>query len=259
MKIFEKFALILFCNIVLIISVLLCVMIFGWVDIRTIGNVIGGWLVGETSSKIILGVCALLIIIAIKCIFFDRGSGDPMRDRPGVLLQNENGKLLISKDTLENLVNSVTNEYKDTKDITTKVELDKDNNVNVLATIVVSNDVIAVIAGVAVSEVSGVASMAGGFAGGISEVLSGKKNMAKGIKVDNTEKGIKIDVNIIVEYGARIPDVAYEIQNRVKKAIENMTGLKIDEINVHIQGVNTSSDNKEKEETEKEEEKIESN
>ena len=140
MKIFEKFALILFCNIVLIISVLLCVMIFGWVDIRTIGNVIGGWLVGETSSKIILGVCALLIIIAIKCIFFDRGSGDPMRDRPGVLLQNENGKLLISKDTLENLVNSVTNEYKDTKDITTKVELDKDNNVNVLATIVVSND-----------------------------------------------------------------------------------------------------------------------
>ena len=90
MKIFEKFALILFCNIVLIISVLLCVMIFGWVDIRTIGNVIGGWLVGETSSKIILGVCALLIIIAIKCIFFDRGSGDPMRDRPGVLLQNEN-------------------------------------------------------------------------------------------------------------------------------------------------------------------------
>ena len=60
----------------------------------------------------------------------------------------------------------------------------------------------------------------------------------KGIKVDNTEKGLKIDVNIIVEYGDRIPDVAYEIQNRVKKAIEDMTGLNIDEVNVHIQGVN---------------------
>lgn len=103
----------------------------------------------------------------------------------------------------------------------------------------ISDDVVAVIAGVAVSEVQGVASMAGGFAGGISEVFSGKKNMAKGIKVDVTENTAKIDVNIIVEYGSRIPDVAFEIQNRVKKAVENMTGLKVEEVNVHVQGVNT--------------------
>lgn len=105
----------------------------------------------------------------------------------------------------------------------------------------ISNDVIAVIAGVAVSEVNGVAGMAGGFAGGISEVFSGKKNLAKGIKVDATEKKAKIDVNIIVEYGARIPDVAFEIQNRVKKAVENMTGLEVAEVNVHVQGVDTKS------------------
>ena len=105
----------------------------------------------------------------------------------------------------------------------------------------ISNDVVAVIAGVAVSEVSGVASMSGGFAGGISEVLSGKKNLAKGIKVDSGEKETKIDVNIIVEYGARIPDVAFEIQNKVKKAVENMTGLKVVEVNVHIQGVSTDN------------------
>ena len=103
----------------------------------------------------------------------------------------------------------------------------------------ISDDVVAVIAGVAVSEVQGVADMAGGFAGGISEVFSGKKNMAKGIKVDVTENTAKIDVNIIVEYGSRIPDVAFEIQNRVKKAVENMTGLKVEEVNVHVQGVNT--------------------
>jgi len=101
----------------------------------------------------------------------------------------------------------------------------------------IADDVVATIAGKAALEVKGVFSMAGGFAGGISEVF-GKKTYTKGIKVDNTEKGLKIDVNIIVEYGARIPDVAYEIQNRVKKAIENMTGLSIDEVNVHIQGVN---------------------
>lgn len=107
----------------------------------------------------------------------------------------------------------------------------------------IADDVVAVIAGVAVSEVQGVANMAGGFAGGITEVLSGKKNMAKGIKVDVGEKDTKIDVNIIVEYGTRIPDVAYEIQTKVKKAVETMTGLKVVEVNVHVQGVNISTVN----------------
>ena len=108
----------------------------------------------------------------------------------------------------------------------------------------IADDVVATIAGKAAMEVAGVYSMSGGFAGGISEVF-GKKSYTKGIKVDNSEKGLKIDVNIIVEYGARIPDVAYEIQNRVKKAIENMTGLTIEEVNVHVQGVNTEIQNKE--------------
>ena len=112
----------------------------------------------------------------------------------------------------------------------------------------ISNDVIAVISGVAVSEVQGVSSMAGGFAGGISEVLSGKKNLAKGIKVDKDENKVKIDVNIIVEYGTRIPDVAFEIQNRVKTSVENMTGFKVEEVNVHVQGVSTNTVAKEEEE-----------
>ncbi len=105
----------------------------------------------------------------------------------------------------------------------------------------ISDDVVAVIAGVAVSEVPGVAGMAGRFAGGISEVLSGKKNLAKGIKVEVEGNDTKIDVNIIVEYGSRIPDVAFEIQNRVKKAVESMTGLNVEEVNVHVQGVDTDT------------------
>ena len=118
----------------------------------------------------------------------------------------------------------------------------------------ISNDVVAVIAGVAVSEVPGVAGMSGGFAGGITEVLSGKKNLAKGIKVDINDKKAKIDVNIIVEYGSRIPDVAFEIQNRVKKAVENMTGLTVEEVNVHVQGVNTDTVREEIKEENNEEE-----
>lgn len=116
-----------------------------------------------------------------------------------------------------------------------EVALESNTNIKI------ADDVIAVIAGVAVSEVPGVAEMSGGFAGGISEVLSGKKNLSKGIKVESGEKETKIDVNIIVEYGTRIPDVAFEIQNKVKNAVENMTGLKVVEVNVHIQGVSTES------------------
>ena len=122
----------------------------------------------------------------------------------------------------------------------------------------ISNDVVAVIAGMAASEVTGVAEMAGGFAGGISEVLSGKKNLAKGIKVEILDnKEARIDVNIIVEYGARIPDVAFEIQKRVKKSVENMTGLNVLEVNVHIQGVSIAQNKKEEKVEVKEEEKKE--
>ena len=105
----------------------------------------------------------------------------------------------------------------------------------------ISDDVVSVIAGVAASEVPGVCSMSGGI--GISEVF-GKKNMAKGIKSDVGEKETKIDVNIIVEYGVRIPDIAYEIQNRVKKAVESMTGLKVSEVNIHVQGVQVMDNEK---------------
>ncbi len=129
--------------------------------------------------------------------------------------------------------NKITNEIEEVT-----ISESTDNN-----EIKIADDVVAVIAGVAVSEVPGVAEMAGGFAGGITEVLSGKKNLAKGIKVEVGDKETKIDVNIIVEYGVRIPDVAFEIQNRVKKAVETMTGLKVIEVNVHVQGVSTETEN----------------
>ncbi|MBP3255898.1 MAG: Asp23/Gls24 family envelope stress response protein [Clostridia bacterium] len=112
----------------------------------------------------------------------------------------------------------------------------------------IADEVVAVISGIAVSEVPGVSEMAGGFAGGITEVLSGKKNLAKGIKVEVGDKETKIDVNIIVDYGVRIPDVAFEIQNRVKKAVESMTGLNVVEVNVHVQGVNTDTNDEKTEE-----------
>lgn len=144
-------------------------------------------------------------------------------------------------------------ENKDTIEEAEVIEVSEENNEEIK----IADDVVSIIAGKAVSEISGVAGMAGGFAGGISEVLSGKKNLSKGIKVDVGEKEVKIDVNIIVEYGARIPDVAFEIQNRVKKAVETMTGLNVTAVNVHVQGVNIAEEKQA--ETEQETNKEEQN
>ena len=129
-------------------------------------------------------------------------------------------------------------------------EITIENTEGETSSIQIADDVVSVIAGKAVAETPGVYAMAGSFAGGISEVLSGRKNLSKGIKVDVGEKETKIDVNIIVEYGSRIPDVAFEIQNRVKTAVEGMTGA----VNVHVQGVNTEAATEEKEEQSSDEE-----
>ena len=107
----------------------------------------------------------------------------------------------------------------------------------------IADEVVAIIAGIAATEVQGVAGMSGGIAGGIAEML-GRKNLSKGVKVEVGEKEAAIDLYIIVEYGSRIPDVAWEIQERVKKSVESMTGLNCVEVNIHIQGVNIEKDHK---------------
>ncbi len=99
-----------------------------------------------------------------------------------------------------------------------------------------NNDVIATIAGLSTMDVEGVAGMSGGFTAGVVELL-GRKNMTKGVKVEVGEEECAIDLNIIVQYGARIPEVCNNIQKEVRKGIETMTGLRVVEINIHVQGV----------------------
>ena len=105
-----------------------------------------------------------------------------------------------------------------------------------LGTVKIADEVVSIIAGLAATEVEGVASMSGGIAGGISEVL-GRKNFSKGVKVEVGTEEAKVDIFISVKYGERIPDVAWDIQESVKKAIESMTGLNVSSVNIHVQGV----------------------
>lgn len=100
----------------------------------------------------------------------------------------------------------------------------------------ISADVITVIAHTVASEVEGVAGMNANIAENISSVL-GRKNATKGVKVELNDKDVNIDFYIVVDYGARIPEVAWKIQERVKSAVESMTGMNVASINIHVQGV----------------------
>jgi len=114
-----------------------------------------------------------------------------------------------------------------------------------LGTIRIADEVVSIIAGLAATEVEGIAGMSGGLVGGIAEML-GRKNFSKGVKVEVGEREAAIDLYIIVKYGVRIPDVALAAQENIKQAIENMTGLSVVEVNVHVQGVNFPEENEEK-------------
>ena len=110
--------------------------------------------------------------------------------------------------------------------------IDKDGN------IAISNDVIATIAAIAAKSIDGVYGMVNSLTGGFAELL-GKKNPSKGVKVTVNDRDVKIDMFVVVEYGVKIPDVAWEIQGKTKSEVEAMTGLNVTAVNVNIEGVNT--------------------
>lgn len=126
--------------------------------------------------------------------------------------------------------------------------LEAENNINEYGAVKIADDVVAIIAEIAAKEVKGIVGMSGGIADSITEML-GKKSPSKGVKVEVGDEETAIDLYVIVEYGVRIPDVAWQVQENVKKAVETMTGLKVVEVNIHIQGVNLEKESKQEDAT----------
>lgn len=114
---------------------------------------------------------------------------------------------------------------------------------NKTGTISYANDVIAIIAGLAATEIAGISGMSGGITSSIAEML-GRKNLTKGVKVEVGTEETAIDLNVIVDYGVQIHKVAFDVQENVKKAVETMTGLHVVEVNVYVQGVNVAQEPK---------------
>jgi uncharacterized alkaline shock family protein YloU len=101
----------------------------------------------------------------------------------------------------------------------------------------ISDEVVGVIAGLATTEIKGVVGMSANLVGGITQILTGKKNLSKGVKVNVGESSATIDLFVVVEYGVKIPEVSKLIQENVKKTVETMTGLVVSAVNIHVQNV----------------------
>ena len=112
-----------------------------------------------------------------------------------------------------------------------------------LGEVQIADEVVATIAGLAATEVEGVASMAGNITNELIGKL-GVKNLSKGVKVDVTEEHVSVDLSLNIKYGYNIPDVSERVQDRVKSAIENMTGLEVAMVNIRIVNVNMGKEDK---------------
>lgn len=140
MKILDRIGLALFSSLMLIISIIVCLMIFGWLSVDLVHELVVMAINDSVSSNIMLGLSIAFILLAIKCIFFDSSSKQEMDYKNGILLENSDGKLLITKDTIENLVNSVVKGFDSAENVTTRVELDNENNVTVFVNLSVKEN-----------------------------------------------------------------------------------------------------------------------
>ena len=129
MKFLEKLGLALFSLIVLVISIVLCLIAFGWMDSTIFSILIGKILLSKTYTYIMIGVCVFLILLAIRCIFFTDSKEESEESDDGILLQNEDGKLLITVETLKNMSQGVIKSFSNITDSMIGVMITKENNI----------------------------------------------------------------------------------------------------------------------------------
>ena len=208
MKIIDKFNLVLFSIIILIISLLICILAFGWIDLNLLISGISFLATNTIAGKIVLGVAIVLILLSIKSIFFNSFSKDKIESKDGILLENDNGKLLVSRDTIESLTNAVVKSFESAENVMTKVEVDSESHVKIYITLFVYPDAV-----VKESYNNGKISAriyAYDSAGGLIGSLSAPNNNVK----DTIKKSLDLDVT---EVNIRIKNVSIKKEPNIKE------------------------------------------
>ena len=143
MKFLEKLSLTIFSTIILILSLILCLILFGWIESSNIHYFISYIASIPIATNLTLVALVIFMLLAIKCIFFSSYSKEKEVKTEGILLENEAGKLLISIDTIENLVKAVVSGFSNVKSANCKVRLDKSvNNVVIDMNLVVTAETV---------------------------------------------------------------------------------------------------------------------
>ena len=142
MKFLERFTLVIYSLIILILSVILSLLIFNWMDFGTVTDMVKALITGEISSKVTLGVCVVFILLSIKCMFFDEKSKDILKEAQGILLKNENGQLMISRETIDNMVKNAVAGFENVKDCNTKIDVNEENQLRITLFLTVNENVV---------------------------------------------------------------------------------------------------------------------
>lgn len=139
MKVFSRICLVIFSIIILVLSLVVCFTISGWMDINVIKDFVQETFAHRIGGPACLGVSSLLAILSVICIF-SPSSRD--KSKEGILLENENGKLLVSKDTIENLSTAVIKNYASVENSSTKVDVDDENTIRIFITLSVYQEAV---------------------------------------------------------------------------------------------------------------------
>ena len=142
MKFLERFTLVIYSLVILILSVIVSLLIFNWMDFGTVTEMVETLITGTVSSKITLGVCVVFILLSIKCMFFDEKSKEVAKEAQGILLKNEKGQLMISRETIDNMVKNAVTGFENVKQCTTKIDVNEENQLKITLFLTVNENVV---------------------------------------------------------------------------------------------------------------------
>lgn len=142
MKFLDRLALAVFSIIVFVMAVLLCLLMLGWFDVELVTSALNYLKDNSLATNITIVTSIVLLLLALKAMFFESYSKEEDKSKEGILLENDNGKLVVSRDTLENLTTNVSKTINGVENVVSRVILDKDNNLIVFINLLVKQNAI---------------------------------------------------------------------------------------------------------------------
>ena len=142
MKFLERFTLVIYSLIMLILAIITSLLIFNWMDFGTVTEMVKALLTGALSSKITLGLCVVFTLLSIKCMFFDERTKEIIKESQGILLKNENGQLMISRETIDNVVKHAVTGFENVKECNTRIDVNEQNQLKITLFLIVNANVV---------------------------------------------------------------------------------------------------------------------